>query len=177
MVLASSKVVHGWLRIITERWFQSVELRVAVGHDDVDEIKLLLSSSVTSSVNGIIIFHFNAPGKSISRRLWLSSKNILSFAGLYHTTVNLLFFSLFTDEELSLHHGIPLLFSFGTFCVLLVLFQEATHTITFSISSSFFRCGYQLQFCNSVGVFHPKLSDAQLSIKFFSGWESTYFIT
>ena len=66
MVLASSKVVHGWLRIITERWFQRVELRVAVGHDDVDEIKLLSSLVATSPVNGIIIFHFQYP---IGKRL------------------------------------------------------------------------------------------------------------
>ena len=117
-------------------------LSARVGLDDEDQIKLLLSSLATRETKGTITFHFHAPGKSIGRRLSLSSKKMLSLAGLYHTTVYLLFFPLFTDEELSLHHGIlPSLFSFGTFCVLLLLFQMATDTVTFSISSSFFRCG------------------------------------
>ena len=176
MVLASSKVVHGWLRIITERWFQSVLLSAGVGFDVADHVKLLQSSWVTRSVNAITIFHFtlsNPMGIALS----LSSRNILFLAGLYHITVILLFFPLFTDADLYIPIFCSFSFSFSVLSTFLVLSNHATHVRTFSFCNNSFNSLYQLQFCNSVGVSHPKLSDAQLSIKFFSGWEFTYFIT
>ncbi len=172
MVLASSKVVHGWLRIITERWFQSVELRVAVGHDDALHVKFVLSFA-TRFVNGIIIFHFLDQNTRLDSS---SSRNTLLTGGLYPTTVILLFFSLLTEDELYSYFHWGFSSSLNVLLLYWLTFHEATLTITFSFCNSSFSAEYigftvlpsALNFSSS-GVSHHIASAAQLSIKIFSG--------
>ena len=122
--------------MMTDIAFHITPLVTAVGNEDA----VPTSSLSFDEINGIIgmtIFHLsfsNQTGIALACHPYSSGEKLLpSHHELYHTTVILLFSSLFTDADVYLR--LPLIFSLYTFHDLSPQFPRAAANITFSFCS------------------------------------------